>query len=102
MQAAIKDQDPMTALFVAIAMGTGMRHSEILRIRWEHIDFDNRRIFLPTAKAGGREQPMPPTLAEALAKERKQLGDPEGWLFPTMRANAKHEYRQTMSGSAKQ
>ena len=64
MQAAIKDQDPMTWLFVAIAMGTGMRHSEVMRIKWEHMDFANRRIFLPTAKAGGREQPMPPTLAD--------------------------------------
>lgn len=97
MQAAMKDQDPMTWLFVAIAMGTGMRHSEVLRIKWEHIDFENRRIFLPTAKAGGREQPMPPTLADALAKERKQLGDPDGWLFLTARADAKHEHRQSMS-----
>lgn len=97
MQAAIKDQDPMTWLFVAIAMGTGMRHSEVMRIKWEHMDFANRRIFLPTAKAGGREQPMPPTLADTLAKERKQLGDPDGWLFPTARADAKYEHRQTMS-----
>ena len=97
MQAAMKDQDPMTWLFVAIAMGTGMRHSEILRIKWEHFDFENRRIFLPTAKAGGREQPMPPTLADALAMERKQLGDLEGWLFPTARADATHEHRQSMS-----
>ena len=97
MQAAMKDQDPMTWLFVAVAMATGMRHSEILRIRWEHIDFDNRRIFLPTAKAGGREQPMPPILADALAKERKQLGDPESWMFPTARTDAKHEHRQSMS-----
>ena len=37
--AAAGDQDPLTWLFVDIAMGTGMRHSEVLRIRWDEIDF---------------------------------------------------------------
>lgn len=97
MQAAIGDQDPLTWLFVAIALGTGMRHSEILRIRWEHIDTDLRRIHLPTAKAGSREQPIPPTLASTLARERDQLDNPAAWLFPTTRADAKREHRQTMA-----
>ncbi len=97
MKAAIEDQDPLTWLFTAIAMGTGMRHGEILRVRWEHIDFENRRIYLPTAKAGSREQPIPPKLAERLKVEHEQLGMPEGWLFPTSGASAKHEHRSTMS-----
>lgn len=97
MQAAIADQDPQLWLFVAIALGTGMRHSEILRVRWEHLDIEHRRIHIPKAKAGQREQPMPPSLAGALEKERKQLGNPKGWLFPTNRADAKHPHRQGMS-----
>ncbi len=97
MQAAIADQDPLTWLFTAIALGTGMRHSEILRIRWEYIDVTNRRIHLPTAKAGSREQPIPPALAAMLKKEREQLGLTEGWAFPTTRADAKHPHRQTMA-----
>jgi integrase len=98
MQAAIGDQDPLTWLFVAIAMQTGMRHSEILRIQWQEIDFDSRRIYVGKAKAGQREQPIPLTLSDRLAKEWRQLGEPDGYLFPTNRADAKHPHRQTMAG----
>lgn len=97
MQAAIADQDPLTWLFTAIAMGTGMRHSEILRIRWDDIDLANRRIYIAKAKAGQREQPIPPSLATLLQKEHAQLGEPAGWLFPTTRNDAKHPNRQQMS-----
>lgn len=97
MQAAIGDQDPLTWLFVTIAMGTGMRHSEILRIRWEDIDPDSRRIYIGKAKAGQREQPISQTLATKLMQEREQRGDKVGWLFPTKTANAKHPHRQSMA-----
>lgn len=97
MQAAIGDQDPLTWLFVAIAMGTGMRHSEILRVQWQEIDFDSRRIYIAKAKAGQREQPMPPTLTSRLRGEWEQLGRPTGWLFPTARADAKSPHRRSMA-----
>ena len=97
MQAAIGDQDPQLWLFVAIALGTGMRHSEILRIKWEDIDTEHRRIYIPKAKAGQREQPVPPTLASTLERERRGRGATKGWLFPTSRADAKHPHRSTMA-----
>jgi integrase len=97
MQAAIGDQDPLTWLFVAIAMGTAMRHSEILRVRWSEIDFEQRRIYVGKAKAGQREQPVPPGLADRLKAEWEQLGQPDGFLFPTTRAGAKHPHRQDMA-----
>jgi integrase len=97
MNAAVGDQDPLTWLFVAIAMGTGMRHSEILRIRWEDIDADSRRIYIGKAKAGQREQPMPQWLATLLVQEREQRADKQGWAFPTKTANAKHPNRQSMA-----
>ncbi len=98
MQAAVGDHDPLTWLFVAIAMSTGMRHSEILRIEWANIDFSNRRIYVGKAKSGQREQPIPESLAAILTKEHIQLGNPDGYLFPTTSANAKHPHRQGMSG----
>lgn len=52
LAAAMADQDPLTWLFATIAMDTGMRHSEILRVRWEEIDFEQRRIYIGRAKAG--------------------------------------------------
>ena len=97
LTAAIGDQDPYTWLFVVIAMGTGMRHSEIVRVRWDEIDFANRRIYIGKAKAGQREQPIPPSLAARLQTERDQRQDQEGWLFPTTRKDAKHPHRSTMA-----
>ena len=97
MQAAIADQDPSTWLFVAIAMQTGMRHSEILRIRWDDINIEARRIFVGKAKAGQREQPISEALATMLERERKQRVDQEGWIFPTSTTRAKHPCRQSMA-----
>lgn len=97
MKAAIGDQDPQTWLFTVIAIGTGMRHSEILRVRWGDFAFDLRRLYIGKAKAGQREQPLPPSLCRRLADEWEQRGEPSGYLFPTMRADAKHPHRSTMS-----
>lgn len=97
MKAAIGDQDPLTWLFAAIALGTGMRHSEILRIKWSDIDPDNRRIYIGKAKAGQREQPIPAALATTLVKEREQIGKADAYLFPTARSDAKHAHRLAMS-----
>ena len=97
MRAAVGDQDPSTWLFVAIAMGTGMRHSEILRIRWEDCDLEQRRIYIGRAKAGQREQPIPPTLADTLRTERQQREDQRGWVFPATRSDSRHEHRQSMA-----
>ncbi|MEO6153201.1 MAG: site-specific integrase [Croceibacterium sp.] len=94
---AIGDQDAYTWLFVAIAMSTGMRHSEILRVQWTEVDFASHRIHIARAKAGQREQPMPPSLAVRLKVEWQRLGHPTGFLFPTNRADAKHPHRQNMA-----
>lgn len=97
MQAAIADQDQATWLFVAIAMWTGMRHSEILRIQWQDVDTDKRRINVGRAKAGARVQPIPPSLADTLAREIEQRGTATGYLFPSTRADGKLPHRKQMS-----
>lgn len=97
MQAAMDDQDPLTWLFAVIAIGTGMRHSEILRTRWEEIDFELRRIHVGKAKAGQREQPIPPSLANLLKQQWELCGTPEGYIFPAARKSAKLPYRTTMA-----
>jgi len=97
LRAATQDQDPLTWLFVAIAMLTAMRHGEILRMKWTDIDFAARRIHIAQAKAGQREQPMPNTLADRLKEEWQQLGKPQGHLFPTSRADAIRPHRESMA-----
>ena len=97
MTAAIADQNPQTWLFVAVAMGTGMRHSEIMRVQWSDIDFDQHRIYIGRAKAGQREQPIPPSLESILRKTWEQRGKPSGYLFPATRTGSKGEHRLSMA-----
>lgn len=59
----------------------------IMAARWEHLDLANsrlahRRLFIPDAKAGEREPPLMPELAEMLAREREMRDDRESWIFP--------------------
>lgn len=97
LDAAVADQDPLTWLFCTIAMGTAMRHSEILQMQWQEIDFSQNRVYLGKAKAGQREQPMPSGLTARLKLEWEQLGQPASYLFPAKTKNAKHPHRQTMA-----
>lgn len=97
LRAAIGDQDQQAWLFVAVGLNSCMRHSEILRIRFDQIDFANRRIYIPQAKAGQRVQPITPSLADMLAKERAQRDDADGWIFPATKSYSKTPHRQTMT-----
>lgn len=87
-KAAIADQDEQLWLFVAFALNTAMRHSEILQSRFEHVAFDRLRLHVPEAKAGAREQPITRELADILLKERETATDKDGWIFPTPRPGA--------------
>jgi len=81
-RAAIEDVDARLHLFVAFGLNAAMRHSEILRVRYDQIDFENRRIHIPEAKAGEREQPITPVLTALLQRQRTQEADKDGWVFP--------------------
>jgi integrase len=67
-----------------------MRHTEILRARYDQIDFDKLRLFIPDAKAGEREQPITPQLASILSKEREMRDEDnrDGWVFLSPRQNS--------------
>ena len=66
-------------------LNTAMRHREILRARFDQIDFDKLRLYIPKAKAGERQQPITPELAEVLIIEREMRDDQDGWIFPSYR-----------------
>jgi integrase len=88
LKAAGADADPYCWLFVAFGLNTAMRHGEILRARLDQIDFEHHRLFIPQAKAGTREQPITPELAEILKREKEMAKDQAGWIFPSPRAGA--------------
>lgn len=98
LKAAMADQDGHVWLFVAFGLNAAMRHREILKVRYDQIDFANRRIFIPDAKAGEREQPITAALVEALRKQRKTETDKDGWVFPTKNAKqSKAGHRTNMA-----
>lgn len=100
MAGAIGDQDPDTWLFVAFGLNTAMRHREILRARFDEIDWARGRLHIGKAKAGGREQPLTPALVAILAKERAQRGDQDGFIFqPRGPVTHVEGYRRTMQRS---
>lgn len=84
MKAAMQDQDGRLWLFVAFGLNAAMRHREILGVRYDQINFDTRRVFIPDAKAGEREQPITSALADSLKRQRAMEDDTEGWVFPTL------------------
>ncbi len=85
LRAAVQGEDPDCWLFVAFGLNAAMRHGEILRTRFEHVDFDRLRLYIPQAKAGHREQPITRELADILRKEREMRDGPMGWIFPSAR-----------------
>lgn len=95
--AAQEDQDPDLWLFVMICLQTSMRHGEARRLRWEHYDAHRRRFYIPEAKAGEREQPVPAALAAALEKVMAQRGSSQGFLFaggPGSSTGYRHTFRK--------
>ena len=96
INAALADAEPDCWLFVAFGLNTAMRHGEMLRARFDQIDFEHNRLFLPQAKAGQRVQPLTPELVAILRCEREMRDDQEGWIFPSPRPNASltgHRFR---------
>ncbi len=82
MRGALEDQDPDLWLFVMIGLNTSMRHGEIKRLRLDYLDEHRRRLFIPQAKAGEREQPMTAELVQTLVGIRDERDDHAGYLFP--------------------
>jgi integrase len=102
-QAAAQDQSENVHAFVMIGLRTGMRHSEILGIRKEHIDLARKAIWIPQAKAGAREQPITEDLVGYLSTRLKMLPSGSPWLFtsPGSRTGHVHTIRKAFRRSAK-
>jgi integrase len=101
MDAAIADQDGRLWLFVAIGLGTGMRHGEIIRRRYDEIDWVANRFEIDKAKAGARLQPFPGWVRDALRKQQAMDDDQAGWIFPAERKHCKVPHRRSMDDGFK-
>ena len=52
---------------IRLLMLTGCRLSEILKLRWEHVDLEAGELNLPDTKTGGRAVPLAPSAVRLLA-----------------------------------
>lgn len=86
LEAAKSDQNRQIYPFILVGLRTGMRKSEILSIRREHVDLDARSIYIPAAKAGARTQPISADLASFLGDYIETLPKGTPWLFPSVGA----------------
>ena len=65
LRALLKDADEEAALWISLAAFTGMRTAELLRLHWQHLDFEAGVIRLPrqVTKTGAKRQiPILPNL----------------------------------------
>jgi integrase len=90
LEAAKGDQNRQIYPFILIGLRTGMRKSEILSIRREHIDLAAHSIYVPHAKAGARVQPISPDLAIFLSQYIETLPPGSPWLFPSVGSRPGH------------
>jgi integrase len=90
LEAAKADQNRQIYPFILIGLRTSMRKSEILAIRREDVDLPMRSIYIPSAKAGPRSQPISNDLVEFLADYLESLPNGTPWLFPSLGAKRGH------------
>lgn len=68
-----------------LVLSTGCRTSEILNLKWEHVDYKNKCIHLPDSKTGERNIHFPPIAFEIL----NSLPVEDGFVFRSPRENKK-------------
>ncbi len=83
LAAAMEDANPYVHAFIMIGLKTGMRRTEILSIKRQHIDLEKLEIHIPRAKAGSRQQPITKPLASYLEGYLNGLPSDQEWLFPS-------------------
>lgn len=69
------------ALALALLLVTGARKSEILKARWENVDFENKVFIVPIAKSGKPRYFPLSSLALKIISRLPQIND-SPWLFP--------------------
>lgn len=90
LTAALNDSNPYVWLFIKLGLATSLRHSEMLRARFEDFDSERRRLRVRVKGGRWRRQPLTRGITEILIKERAMAEDPAGWLFPSPRSQSGH------------
>ena len=90
LEFALRDSNPYIWLFIKLGLATSLRHSEILRTRFDNFDPERRRLRVQVKGGRWRRQPLPRSITRTLVKESEMARDPRGWIFPSARAKSGH------------
>ena len=83
---AISAENPKHRLMIELGYTAGLRVSEVVNVRVEHLDIGNLKLFVPAqdGKSEGRTTIFSGSLKDALARQIGNKG-PESLLFPSER-----------------
>ena len=70
---------------IRLLLLTGCRKSEILTLRWEHVDLPAAQLHLPDAKTGARTVSLPEEAVKVLEEIRRVPGNP--WVIAGRKPN---------------
>jgi integrase len=84
------EQHPMIFLFLLIGFEVGMRHREILTLRFENINYDTAKVWLPTSKVGSRWQPLTQLILQELKDLQERRKVDAGYVFKSDTAKTGH------------
>ena len=77
---------PAAVAAIRLLVLTGCRRSEILGLRWEHVDLASGELRLPDSKTGARLVPLSPAAAEVITELPRTPGNP--WVISGRKAGA--------------
>ena len=77
---------PAAVAAIRLLVLTGCRRSEILGLRWEHVDLEAGELRLPDSKTGARLVPLPPAAAEVIADLPRVPGN--SWVISGRKTGA--------------
>lgn len=83
LQAIVEDFHPQAGTMMQMVLFTGMRKSELFRLRWKHINFEKRFIQIVDGK-GGKDEiiPLNESAKELLEEYKKLNPDNSLYVFP--------------------
>jgi integrase len=81
LKALDKDADQAAANLMRLALYTGMRRGELLRLKWEDLDFERGFINIREPK-GGKDQTIPLNSAACGVLEKHPRHPESPWVFP--------------------
>ncbi len=83
---AISAENPKHRLMIELGYTAGLRVSEVVNVRVEHLDLANLKLFVPAqeGKGEGRTTIFSGSLKDALARQ-VGIKSPESFLFPSER-----------------